>query len=276
MAEPDDAGESGDGAGCETPADDAATESMAPGDAASPDGDAGESREALRERVEEEYDFEAFGPADMREMSSEEWSAAFDDDAWVTGQDLLDRVETDLRSRVATREVFAVVERTGGDRPRLVAYSDEGYAVVEGDGSIEGRGTVLRDVKPSVALASMPEYEVPDPPEDASLPSPQEVPDSDGGLGNTMLQFVGLTMGVAGLVLLVAPVFADLGGAAIVAVAVGLLFLAAAGFLGLTVANARLSARFRAEEYRDRLRAAGVEEGDRPDFLPVEDHEFED
>jgi hypothetical protein len=33
------------------------------------------------------------------------------------------------------------------------------------------------------------------------------------------------------------------------------------------VANARLSDKFRAEEFRNRLRAVGLEDGDRPDFL---------
>jgi len=38
--------------------------------------------------------------------------------------------------------------------------------------------------------------------------------------------------------------------------------------LFFTVANARLSDKFRAEEYRDRLRAVGLEDGERPEFVP--------
>lgn len=240
------------------------------------DPEESEEIEKLRERVDQEYDFDDFGPSEMMEMDAEEWEAAFDDDAWVTGPELLDRVEADLRSRVAQRDVFAVVERLRGSDPRVVAYSDEGYAIVDADGTIEGRGTVLRDVKPSVALASMPEYDVPEPPADAGLPTPESVPESDGGLGNTMLQLIAGVLLVAGLVLLGAAVLSDMGGAGLIAIVVGLVFVVAAFFLGLVVANARLSARFRAEEYRDRLRQAGVEDGERPEFLPVDDREFED
>jgi hypothetical protein len=62
-------------------------------------------------------------------------------------------------------------------------------------------------------------------------------------------------------------VVADLGS--IVAPAVGLLFLLVGLFLFAMVANARLSDRFRSEEYRDRLRALREAE-ERPDFVPVE------
>lgn len=244
------------------------------GDRAAEDGD--EPIQELRKKVEQEYDFDDFGPSDMAAMSAEEWEVAFEDDAWVTGEELLDRVETDLRARIAERDVFAVVERIGGEEPRVVAYSDEGYAIVHRDGSIQGRGTVLRDVKPSVALASMPDYELPEPPTDAGLPRPDEVTEVAGGLGNLMLQLVAGVMLLAGVVLLGAAVLADLGGAGIVAVVVGLAFLVAAAVLGIVVANARLSARYRAREYRDRLRAAGVDEDDRPEFLPIDDSEFEE
>jgi len=278
MADPDDGGAGADDAppaGEDDPAGARPEEPEEPDLAADAD-DEGASREELRERVESEYDFDDFGPADMTEMSAEEWAVAFDDESWITGEQLLDRVEADLRSRVADREVFAVVERTTTDPPRVVAYSDEGYAVVDEDGSVEGRGTVLRDVKPTVALASMPDYDVPDPPDDAGLPAPEEVPDAGGELGNRVLQTLAGTMLLAGLILLASPLVADMGDATVIALAVGLGFLVTAGFLGLVVANARLSARFRSEQYRERLREAGVAEGDRPAFVPVEDHEFED
>lgn len=241
-----------------------------------PSGDGRGDLEALREQVEETYDFEDFGPQDMAEMSPAEWEAVFDDEAWITGPDLLDRVEADLRSRVADRDVFAVVERLDGENPRVVAYSDRSYAIVHADGTIEGEGAVLRDVKPTVALASMPEYEVPDAPEEGGLPAPRAVPDAGSRLGNWMLQLVAAVLLVAAVVLFGASVVGNLGGATIVAATMGLIFLVVGGALLFTVANARLSARYRAEEFRDRLRAAGVDAGERPDFLPIDDAEFDD
>ncbi len=235
----------------------------------------GADLEALREQVAEKYDFESFGPAEMDEMTVDEWEVAFDDDAWVTGRELLDRVEADLRSRVADRDVFAVVERTA-DGDRLVAYSERSYAVVHPDGTVEGEGAVFQDVKPTVALASMPEYDVPEDPPEEGLPEPESVPVETGGLGNVMLQVVSAVLGIAALVLFGATLTTDLGGATIVAVFVGFLFLVVAVALVLAVANSRLSARYRAEEYRDRLRGAGVGRGERPDFLPVDDSEFEE
>jgi hypothetical protein len=57
-------------------------------------------------------------------------------------------------------------------------------------------------------------------------------------------------------------------------VVAGLAFIVVGLFLFMVVANARLSEKFRAEEFRDRLRATGLEDGERPDFLPVEDDEW--
>ncbi|MFB6308408.1 MAG: hypothetical protein ABEH35_03680 [Haloarculaceae archaeon] len=235
--------------------------------------DATDDIEALREQVEAEYDFENFGPADMAEMTVEEWQAAFDPDTWITGDDLLDRVVEDLRSRVANRDVFARIERHT-DPPRVLAYSDEGYALVYPDGSIEGEGTVLRDVKPTVALCSMESYDVPDAPEGDLLPDPSEVPEGGGELGHRMLQIVGAIQLLAGLVLVGAGAVVgvtDLGSGnanVVTMVVAGLGFLVIGGLMFLVVVNARLSDRFRAEEYRDRLRAVGLEDGERPDFLP--------
>ena len=158
------------------------------------------SREELRREVDEKYDFENFGPEDMAEMSLEEWEVAFDPDSWITGTELLDRVEADLKHRIALREVFAVVERITRDgEPQLAAYSDEGYAIVYPDGSVEGRGTVLRDVKPTVALASMEEYEVPEPPEDDQLPQPDDVTEGSGELGNKLMQTIGVIHVLGGI-----------------------------------------------------------------------------
>jgi hypothetical protein len=240
-----------------------------PGDAAEAD-----DVEALRREVDEKYDFENFGPSDMAEMSAEEWEAAFDPETWIVGPELLDRVEQDLRGRIASREVFAVLERFEREgEEHLVAYSDEGYAIVAPDGSVEGRGTVVRDVKPSVALCSMDSYEVPDAPEDVSLPAPADVPEGTGQLGNNLLQVVAFAQLLTGVGLLGVWLFTDAiptpgGYVDLVAPTMGLLFVAIALFLLAVVANARLSDRFRAEEFRNRLRAAGVEDGDRPDFLP--------
>lgn len=231
----------------------------------------------LRARVEEEYDFEDFGQQDMAEMNPDEWDAAFDPETWITGDELLDRVHTDLKRRVASRDVFAVVERRDVDgEDAVLAFSDEGYALVRPDGSVEGFGTVLRDVKPTVALCSMDSYEPEEPPAGAVLPDPNEVPEGSGELGNLMLQVIAGVLGLSGVVLLGGAVFApsaggtgDLGRGLMVVF--GLLFLAATFVLFFTVANARLSDKFRAEEYRERLRAVGLEDGERPAFLPTED-----
>jgi hypothetical protein len=238
-----------------------------------PRGD-GDAVDALRREVEEKYDFENFGPSDMAQMSAEEWEAAFDPDTWIVGPDLLDRVEQDLKSRIQSREVFAVLERfEEGGEERLVAYSDEGYAIVSPDGSVEGQGTVVRDVKPTVALCSMDSYEVPDAPEDVSLPSPAEVPEGTGQLGNNLLQLIAFAQILVGTGLIGIWLFTDAiptpgGYVDLVAPMIALIFIGIGLFLFMVVANARLSDRFRAEEFRDRLRAAGVEDGERPDFLP--------
>ncbi|WP_336002543.1 DUF7319 domain-containing protein [Halorientalis halophila] len=248
--------------------DPADEETDAPADEAPADAET-VSTEQLRQEVEERYDFDNFGPDQMAEMSGDEWEVAFDPDTWITGQELLDRVESDLKNRVVVRDVFARVERLRDGR--VVAYSDEGYAMVEPDGSVEGFGTVLRDVKPVVALCSMEEYDVPEMPEGDVLPRPTDVPEGSGELGNLMLQIVGGMQILAGIGLLGAWVVAGLN---IVAIIAGLAFVTIGLVLFFTVANARLSDRFRAEEYRNRLRAIGMEEGERPDFLPVEDEEW--
>lgn len=229
--------------------------------------------ESLRAAVEARYDFERFGPADMAAMSVEEWEAVFDPDAWLTGPELVDRVEAELRSRVASRQLFAVLERHEVDgEPRLLAYDDASWAVVHPDGTVEGEGAVRRDVEPAVALGAMPDYEVPVPPADAGLPDPADIDPGGGGFGHRLMLVLAGVLGLAGLVVLVAPLVTRVGpGGGALTTVVGLGFLAAAAGLGLLVANARLSDRFRAAEYRDRLLAAGLGEGDRPSFLPPMD-----
>jgi hypothetical protein len=238
---------------------------------ATPEADRTEAEE-LRAQVEEKYDFDDFGPADMAQMDREEWEVAFDPDTWITGNALIDRVEQDLQNRIATREVFARLERHPGENgDRLLAYSDEGYAIVNGDGSVEGQGTVLRDVEPTVALCSMDSYDPPTPPADPDLPEPEDVESGTGELGNTMLQVIAATQMLAGLGLLVAWLLYDLQpnttAGDVVAPVAGIGFLLVGIFLFIVVANARLSDRFRAEEYRKRLRAVD-EAGERPEFVP--------
>ncbi|WP_423997045.1 DUF7319 domain-containing protein [Halorubrum trapanicum] len=225
--------------------------------------------EALRERVESEYDFDDFGPSDMAQMSAEEWDAAFDPETWITGDRLLERVDAELKSRIATRDVFGVLERVREDgEERILVYSDEGYAIIRPTGEVRGEGTVLRDIEPVVALAAMESYEVPEPPENWSLPHPDSVPEGSGEFGNLVVQAVAAVQVLAGAALLVASAVADLG--TIVAPAMGVVFLFVGLFLFAMVANARLSDRFRSEEYRDRLRALR-EAKERPGFVPVED-----
>ena len=215
----------------------------------------------LRDAVEEKYDFENFGPADMAQMSADEWEAAFDAETWITGEELIDRVAADLKGRIASREVFAVLEREGD---QLLVYSDEGYAVVSPDGTVEGRGGVRRDVEPVVAMCSMEDYEVPDAPEDYQLPSPESVAEQTGEFGNLMIQIIAGGQLLAGLGLLGAWLVTDVS--TIVAPVVGGLFTVVGAGLFLLVANARLSDRFRAEQYRNRLRAVEVEGVERPDI----------
>ncbi|XVH30754.1 DUF7319 domain-containing protein [Haloferacaceae archaeon DSL9] len=224
--------------------------------------------EALRRAVEEKYDFDNFGPSDMAEMTAEEWDAVFDSETWVTGEELLTRVEMDLKSKIATRDVFGVVERIEEDgERRLAAYSDEGYAVVYPDGSVEGRGTILRDVKPIVALCSMDDYEVSPPPEEYELPKPEDVAEQTGELGNLMLQVIAGMLLLGGLGLLVTWI----ASAALIAGAMGAIFLVVGVFLFMVVANARLSDRFRAEQYRNRLRAVQLADDERPQIAGGED-----
>ena len=225
----------------------------------------------LRAAVEEKYDFDNFGPADMAKMTSEEWEAAFDADSWITGPRLLDRVETDLKHRIASRNVFAVLERdsTGGVE-RLLAYSDEGYAVVSPDGTVEGQGGILRDVEPIVAMCSMEEYDVGEPPEEYELPAPETVAEQTGEFGNLMLQIIAGMQFLGGFALIIAWLITDLD--TLVAPLIGGLFVVVGFFLFLLVANARLSDRFRAEQYRNRLRAVELEGVDRPS-IPLENDE---
>lgn len=235
---------------------------------AEPDESTGEA--ATGADIEDRYDFESFGPDQLADMTSEEWETAFDPATWITGEDLLVRVETELRRRVAERDVFAVVERITSEGVECVlAYSDEGYALVRPDGSVEGFGTVMRDVKPTVALCSIPDYEPEEPPADAEgLPDPVAVETARSDLGNRVLQVVGVMLVFAGLSLVGAWILTDLPAVAGVA---GIGFAFAALVLLFIVANARLSSRYRAEEYRDRLRAVGVGSDDRPPFLPIDE-----
>ena len=249
-----------------------------PGDApatATREGDepADADLEELREQVEAKYDFDDFGAADMAEMTPEEWEAAFDPDTWITGDELLERVEAELKSQIADREVFATLEYATLDGQRaLVAYSDTDYAIVFPDGTVEGRGTVVRDVKPTVALCSMDSYDVAAPPADWSLPEPAELSGERSELGNWMLQLLAFAQLVIGLVAIGIWLVQGLQSQLILGV-VGLFLILIAVILFLMVANARLSDRFRIEEYESRLRTIGS--GDRPAFLPIEDEAFE-
>jgi len=229
-------------------------------------GDEEQELAELRAAVEEKYDFDNFGPQQMSEMSAEEWEAAFDPDSWITGTELLDRLEQDLRRRIADRDVFARLMRAD-DPERLIAYSDEGYAVAYADGSLEGYGTVLRDVKPSVALCSMEEYDVPEAPEGESLPRPREVPEGTGDLGNKVVQVVAAVQVLVGVVLIALALAGVLAEAAAIGAVAGLAFIFIGVVLLLVVANARLSDKFRAEEYRNRLRAVGIDADEPPAFL---------
>ncbi|WP_238993891.1 DUF7319 domain-containing protein [Halobellus captivus] len=266
----------GDGGGSSTAGDEDGSSTTGDEDGSPTAGDAQSASkspsesadlDALRRQVEKTYDFDDFGPQEMAEMSLDEWEAVFDPDTWIVGEELLDRVEQELNARVAIREIFAVVERVRAGDDRVVAYSDEGYAIVHADGSVEGEGTVLRDVKPTVALCSMESYELMDAPEDASLPDPDEIVEGSGEFGNLMLQIVAAAQMVVGLGLLVAWIALP-SLSTIVAPIAAIGFLVIGFFLFLVVANARLSDRFRTREFRNRLRALEAVKDERPEFLP--------
>lgn len=243
-------------------------------DPSEPDPNDAPSKEdqPLRDRVEEKYDFDEFTPADMAEMTVEEWEAVFDPNTWITGAELLDRVEADLKHQVANRELFAVIERSDD---RVLTYTDKSYAIIHSDGSVQGEGPLSGDIEPTVALCSMADYDVPEPPTGELLPHPDTVPEGSGDLGNRLLQGLAAVLVVAGIVLLVVPVVFTFGagGSGLLTGVVGLGFIVTGIVLLILVANARLSDRFRAEEYRERLRAAGVGSDDRPAFLPTNDEE---
>ena len=242
-----------------TPADEAGTEPAEPiGDNAESDD---EELAELREAVEEQYDFDNFGPAEMAEMSGDEWEAAFDAETWITGERLLDRVAADLKSKIAAREIFAVVER---ETDQLVVYADTGYAVVSADGTVVGKGGVRRDVEPVVAMCSMDDYEVGEPPADYELPSADSVPEQTGEFGNLMIQLIAGGQLLGGLALVGAFLFRFVE--TIIAPVVGGLFVIVGIGLFALVANARLSDRFRAEQYRNRLRAVEAGGIDRPEI----------
>jgi hypothetical protein len=115
-----------------------------------------------------------------------------------------------------------------------------------------------------VALCSMEEYEIPEPPESYRLPSPEAVPEQTGELGNLMIQIIAGMQLLGGVGLIGAWVFTDIG---LVAPAIGGIFLVVGIFLFSLVANARLSDRFRAEQYRNRLRAVETDGFERPEEL---------
>lgn len=239
------------------------------------DGDRDLTEDELRRRVEETYDFDNFGPEDMAEMSPEEWDVAFDPDTWITGDELLERVEAELKTRIADRDVFAVLEYAEVDGERaLVAYSDTDYAIIYPDGTVEGRGTVVRDVKPTVALCSMDEYDVAEPPDHWQLPDPEEIPESGSELGNWMLQLLAATQLLIGIATLVVwPIIGARDNLILLPVGIGFVFIGLVLFT--MVANARLSEKFRVQQYRQRLRSIGTASDERPTFLPIEDEAFE-
>ena len=243
-------------------------ETMAETDAAAESETDADDLDELRRQVEEKYDFDNFTPADMAKMSADEWEAVFDSDTWITGPELLDRVEAEIKTRIARRDIFGVIEREAVDgTDRLLVYSDEGYATVSADGTVRGEGGVLRDVEPVVAMCSMEEYEVKEPPESYQLPSPEAVPEQSGELGNLMLQIIAGMQLLGGIGLLGAWILTDVE--TLVAPVIGGIFLVVGVVLFTLVANARLSDRFRAEQYRERLRAVEAGGFERPD-LPGE------
>ncbi|PYZ02687.1 hypothetical protein C8039_03785 [Halogeometricum sp. wsp3] len=121
--------------------------------------------EALRKQVETD-DFDNFGPSDMVELAAEEWDVAFDENPGSPPTNS----STELRGTCETawRTVMcSLASSRRQDQPRVLVYSDEGYALVTPDGDLQGEGTVYRDVRPTLVLCSMDDFEVAEPPEDS-------------------------------------------------------------------------------------------------------------
>lgn len=228
--------------------------------------------EAPDDLPDDPVNFENFGPAEMRKLSPDEWEEAFDPDSWITGRELIGRVERDLKSRIAFRDLFANVRLLTDNR--LLVYSDNGYAIVKPDGSVTGDGTIYDEVTTSVVLCAMDDYDVPDPPTDWALPKPEAVQERSGELGNIMMQVLAVGLLLAGIVMIVSAAIGVAGRAPIILVIIGFLFLAGSIVLLVIVANARLSARFRAEEYRDRLRRIHAGTNTVPSFVPIDHDEL--
>lgn len=241
--------------------------------------DAPHQQQPPRRGVEDRYDFDHFTPAQLDRMTAEEWEAAFDPEAWITGAALLERVEAELADRVARRATFAVIERIErGGVEHVLAYSDVEYAIVGPDGDVEGEGSLRSEVEAVVALCAMEEYEPPELPDGPLLPDPDEVLEGSGQLGNRLLMVLAGTLLLAGGALLVSPLVVDISGrgSTLLTTVSGIGFAAVGLLLFILVANARLSDRFRAEEYRRRLQAAGVGTGQRPEFVPAENDDRPD
>ncbi|MDX1746386.1 MAG: hypothetical protein R3324_10655, partial [Halobacteriales archaeon] len=211
MTEPgSDAAEGSPGAGSSTESDEESTdEEPAPrtdgrtGDSSTTSVEqSGPDLEEIRAAVEARYDFEDFGPADMDRMTPEEWEAVFDPDSWITGPELLDRVEADLKDRVRRRNLFARVEREDREgEDTVLAHTDTGYVIVRTDGSVMGEGSILREVEPVVAMCAMEDYEPPPMPsaDEALLPHPDEVTSGSSELGNRIMLLVAGIQILAGL-----------------------------------------------------------------------------
>ena len=141
--------------------------------------------------------------------------------------------------------------------------------IIGPDGTVEGEGGVRRDVEPVVAMCSMDEYEVSEPPANYELPSADEVPEQTGEFGNPMVQLIAGGQVIGGIALLGAFILRLVE--TVVAPVVGGLFLVVGIGLFALVANARLSDRFRAEQYRSRLRAVEAGGIDRPEIEGTEE-----
>ncbi|MFC7190973.1 hypothetical protein ACFQL7_14840 [Halocatena marina] len=77
-----------------------------------------------------------------------------------------------------------------------------------------------------------------------------------------MIQVVGAVLVLMGLFLLIGGMVGLTGEAGVVGIFTGFIFIGIGIVLFVLVANARLSDRFRSEEYRDRLRAVGLSDAD--------------
>tara|TARA_A100001037_G_scaffold273406_1_gene270315 strand:- start:7136 stop:7771 length:636 start_codon:yes stop_codon:yes gene_type:complete len=188
----------------------------------------------------------------------------------ITGEELLLRVEADVKDRISRRNIVAVIETGNIDHQKhLLIYDNIGYALISLDGSVSGMGPIRTETENIVVLCSMTTYEVPEFPTGGFSLDTNNLSNNHDGIGNKLLQILGLSFILIGLFLLFSPLFLTFPpGSGILTTVSALGFIFTGLFLLIVVVHSRLSDRFRSMEYHDRLAKMGIGSDFRPDFLP--------